>query len=645
MNKRGFTLLELMLAGALALILLGLMGINLRSHTPKYSSRALAEVLIKELQNARLQAMASHTFVVLGFPHNNGNLPSQSYDLMEGPSHARLLRQTRLEAEHPGGQLFLGTWPLASGQFSQDPPSLGRETVGFTWSNWFAPNPVPAEHLLGFSPAGEVISSKLPLLGGEYHVVVGSGMKTTAGPSLEEISEPFTVALSPRGDCRLLEGVVQASSSLRNLQGNQGPGSSSPISPWWGGSANQVPQVVKVDLGPKPGSTPTNIDSLVAPGGFTTLTVEATDADGDALNCEWECDGGTLGCQGRQAMDFDPASQRWRSVQVFSPNPLDDAGRVYQLTCHVTDPRGTEGVAASGVLLSQRLEMRKENRVIFMRFPYGDLYESGSDGSDMTTLPTQGRQGDYPCLSPDGSRVLYTAQFAGGACQIYSMNRDGTDARALTSQGICYGGSFSADGSKIVFCSTRNGAAGLYIMPACGEVAPSPDATPPQPVATGMVACWNQPSFNLAGTKVCFAGYPAGSNQSAGFVVDLASGVSTQVTPAVTHNAGNNSYHQLRYCQIAGHEDLISGSMALSNLPGADATLFVTRDGGVGNYHAISGPAGEPSCENLSFLRDGTGFVYVGNGISRCDFNFSTLTTGTSRPIVTGLNLNNPSCW
>ena len=643
MKKRAFTLLEMMFASALMLLMLGLVAVNLKGHTPKYSSRSLAEVLLKEVQAARMQAIASHSYVVLGFPHSGGDLPSQSYELLQGPSRARLQRQVRIDSEHPGGQVFLGTWPVASGTFSFDPPALGREPAGFSWTDWFAPNPVPAEHFLGFTPSGTVVSSNLPLLDGAYHLVVGSAMQTGAGPVLTAVADPFTLAISPRGDSQLISGLIRPAAGVALVQGSDSS-RSSPVRPWWGGGANQIPTVELVQLGPKAASPPPNVESLVAPGGFTTLTVEASDPDGDPLDCAWTCNGGSLCSQGAQAMDYDPLTQRWRSVQVFTPDPNDAAGHIYELQCSVTDARGAQGVAASGVQLNQQLEMRKENRVVYMRIPYGDLYESGSDGSDLVTVPTAGRQADYPWLAPDGSRVIYTAQ-VGGGYHIFSMNRDGSDVQQLTNQGLCYGASFSADGSKIVFCSTRSGPARLYLMAACGEVSPSPDAPPVTMLAPTMVCCWNQPNFNSLGTKVCFAGYPTGATQSAGYVVDLASGAVTQVTPTVAHRAGQDTYHQLQYCQLGGQEDLISGSMAVNNLPGADSNLFLTREAGLAQFRTLSSPGGETSCEHISFLRDGTGIVYVGDAISRCDFNFTNWATGPSKPIVTGLNLNNPSCW
>jgi TolB protein len=75
-----------------------------------------------------------------------------------------------------------------------------------------------------------------------------------------------------------------------------------------------------------------------------------------------------------------------------------------------------------------------------------------------------------PRWSPDGQWVLYSMAIAGNT-DIYKVSAagGGTPVKLTQSPGIDVGGSFSPDGSKIVFESDRSGSQQLYIMNADGS--------------------------------------------------------------------------------------------------------------------------------------------------------------------------------
>jgi len=86
-------------------------------------------------------------------------------------------------------------------------------------------------------------------------------------------------------------------------------------------------------------------------------------------------------------------------------------------------------------------------------------------------LITQSRNPTFaPRWSPDGKWVLYSMA-TGGNTDIYRVSAagGGTPVKLTDSPGIDIGGSFSPDGSKIVFESDRSGSQQIYVMNADGS--------------------------------------------------------------------------------------------------------------------------------------------------------------------------------
>lgn len=84
-----------------------------------------------------------------------------------------------------------------------------------------------------------------------------------------------------------------------------------------------------------------------------------------------------------------------------------------------------------------------------------DIFEADPDGSNLrrlTTAPGYDAEGSY---SPDGSRIVFTSQ-RDGDLEIYVMNADGTDQRRITNApGYDGGPFFSPDGSTILYRADR----------------------------------------------------------------------------------------------------------------------------------------------------------------------------------------------
>jgi len=73
-----------------------------------------------------------------------------------------------------------------------------------------------------------------------------------------------------------------------------------------------------------------------------------------------------------------------------------------------------------------------------------------------------------PSIHPKGERVCFAIPSANGQ-EIVSVGRDGKDRKTLTSGGINNWPSYSPDGKRIAFCSSRDGEFDLYVMNSDGS--------------------------------------------------------------------------------------------------------------------------------------------------------------------------------
>ncbi|MDI6791645.1 MAG: DUF5050 domain-containing protein, partial [bacterium] len=122
----------------------------------------------------------------------------------------------------------------------------------------------------------------------------------------------------------------------------------------------------------------------------------------------------------------------------------------------------------SGPAVSSRDQMpylSSDHRVVYSSKLIGgyQIWIMNDDGSDTTKL-TSFSGGEYPMLSPDGTKIVFHHQGAGNY-DIWMMDDDGTNLIQLTNnpaddKNPC----FSVDGSKIIFSSKRDGNYEIYIM-------------------------------------------------------------------------------------------------------------------------------------------------------------------------------------
>ena len=100
-----------------------------------------------------------------------------------------------------------------------------------------------------------------------------------------------------------------------------------------------------------------------------------------------------------------------------------------------------------------------------------DIYVADVNGERVTQLTNTPGAAEYaPSWSPDGKMIVYDRTVPATRGDIWIMNADGSGQRELfaTDENESYP-SFSPDGSKIVFSSSRDGDSEIYVMDVTGE--------------------------------------------------------------------------------------------------------------------------------------------------------------------------------
>src|SRR5437660_4595494 len=135
----------------------------------------------------------------------------------------------------------------------------------------------------------------------------------------------------------------------------------------------------------------------------------------------------------------------------------------------------------------------------------GELYAVPSTGGAERRLTTTPANETQPALSPDGRHIAYLSD-ASGVPKLWMCAADGTNPEPLTT-GFGFAGSIEASpswapaGDRLVFVSTANGHAGLFIL-TLGAGAPT------ALVADSSTAV--EPSWSADGALVAFASTRAG---------------------------------------------------------------------------------------------------------------------------------------
>ena len=157
----------------------------------------------------------------------------------------------------------------------------------------------------------------------------------------------------------------------------------------------------------------------------------------------------------------------------------------------------------------------------------GELYvvPSRGGGGPEQRLTTTTANETQPALSPDGRHIAYLSDES-GVPKLWMSAADGTNPQPLTA-GFGFAGSIEASpswapsGDRIVFVSTANGRAGLFILTLGGGGTPTPLVADSNHTAV-------EPSWSPDGRLVAFASDRAGVTNI--FTVDVATLQIRQIT-------------------------------------------------------------------------------------------------------------------
>lgn len=130
-----------------------------------------------------------------------------------------------------------------------------------------------------------------------------------------------------------------------------------------------------------------------------------------------------------------------------------------------------------------------------------EIYLMNADGSDQTRVTNNSTIDDFPTWSPDGTRIAFLGQRAGGGYAIFTMNPDGSGKVEVTTvnyqpasswNGIDWRHmSWSPDGSQIVFTELVGTVGTLFVV--------SSDGSGRRQLTTGFYPAWSPD-----GTKIMF---------------------------------------------------------------------------------------------------------------------------------------------
>jgi Tol biopolymer transport system component len=158
------------------------------------------------------------------------------------------------------------------------------------------------------------------------------------------------------------------------------------------------------------------------------------------------------------------------------------------------------GFAMTALLLAVPVVLAAQEKIVFSSNREGvsnqEIYVMNTDGSDQKRLTFNTVFDGEASFSADGGKIVFTSTRDGNA-EIYVMNADGSKQKRLTnSLGSDAHPSFSPDGTKIAFISDREGGLEIFTM--------NSDGTNATRLTNPPFSKFN-PSFNADGTQILFS--------------------------------------------------------------------------------------------------------------------------------------------
>ena len=460
-NKRGFSLLELMLAAAIMAVVGGFGFYSLTRGRDSTQSRGMAQEVAEELKAARQQAISKQKPVAIGFPNGAS---CQSIYQMEGLSVPVVTGERNYADAYPSSVMFWGLWTGGANEVLATQETESK----YRLADW---GPLPStDPLLYFTPSGTVQSNGLAVYnGGEYRLLVSNGVTGALGSAPTAVSKPYTVRISKSGAITVTEGVfgtsvAESAAPLPVALSSRAV----PVTPPPGGTV----AIVGVDSEPKPTQAPGSGAYTVVPDeGYITLVARATEPNGDAPLLWWTSQGnkGSFSIDRPVTMDYDFENRNWIGRVAWTPPKDATPGQTFNLTCHVKNKSDT---VTRNLGAATSVEVARAERISSVNTDgdYENFYVAWMNGHGTNvvnlTLPDQVWEQLTPVWAPNGTKVaFYSGDFIPGAdpegiedfeATLYIVNEDGRYLRKLFScvgdlTDYMFGPSFSPEGAYIAF--------------------------------------------------------------------------------------------------------------------------------------------------------------------------------------------------
>jgi len=247
--------------------------------------------------------------------------------------------------------------------------------------------------------------------------------------------------------------------------------------------------------------------------------------------------------------------------------------------------------------------------------PSAEIYAMNPDGSGQTNVTNNpGGHNVYPARSPDGTKILFCSHRDGNA-EIYVMNADGSGQTRLTNHpAVDCQAAWSPDGSKIAFQSDRDVNTQIYVMNADGSG---------QTRLSNNSATEGNPDWSPDGSKIAFDS-DRDSNVEIYVMNDDGSGQTRITNNAASDNSPAWSPDGAKIVFNSYRDNASQAEIYVMNADGSGQTNLSNS-----NSTDDGSPAWSPDGTKIVFHGGPAGGeIYVmnadGSGVTRLTFNSAT---------------------